>query len=305
MRDAGRRSTTPTRATREAYPLQLARRVEAGDVAPYFVEWVRQQLEEQFGQQLYEQGLKVYTTLDVDLQSAAERALEQPAPRDRGGAVRRVSRTSTYEALHGAGERTATSSRRRNSPYLQGAFIAMDPRTGARARARRRPRLRRLQVQSRRPGAPPARLDVQADRLRRRDPERPPAVVHRSTTRRSRCRSPAARRGRRRTTTGSSKARCRCGARSISRATCRRSSSAWSSATQSVIDEARKFGITTPIPGYPSIFIGAADVYPIEMVAALLGVRDARHARAADRRSSRVEDQKGDVLWEPQPTRRR
>ena len=31
---------------------------------------------------------------------------------------------------------------------------------------------------------------------------------------------------------------------------------------------ARKFGITTPIPPYPSIHIGAADVYPIEMVAA-------------------------------------
>src|SRR5690606_5340513 len=28
---------------------------------------------------------------------------------------------------------------------------------------------------------------------------------------------------------------------------------------QSVIDEARRFGITTPIPPYPSIFIGSAD----------------------------------------------
>ena len=37
---------------------------------------------------------------------------------------------------------------------------------------------------------------------------------------------------------------------------------------QSVIDMARKFGITTPIPPYPSIYIGAADVYPIEMIAA-------------------------------------
>ncbi len=44
---------------------------------------------------------------------------------------------------------------------------------------------------------------------------------------------------------------------------------------QSVIDEARRFGITTPIPGYPSIFIGAADVYPIEMVAGYTRVRDA------------------------------
>jgi penicillin-binding protein 1A len=72
--------------------------------------------------------------------------------------------------------------------------------------------------------------------------------------------------------------------------------------TQSVIDEARKFGLTTPIPGYPSIFIGAADVYPIEMVAAYstfatLGTRTQPMA------ITRVEDSKGTVLWEPQPTR--
>ncbi|OYV67229.1 MAG: hypothetical protein B7Z72_09970, partial [Gemmatimonadetes bacterium 21-71-4] len=60
----------------KAYPLQLAGRSESGDVAPYFVEWVQQQLDARFGQRLYEQGLKIYTTLDLDLQSAAERAME-------------------------------------------------------------------------------------------------------------------------------------------------------------------------------------------------------------------------------------
>ncbi|HVF35543.1 MAG TPA: transglycosylase domain-containing protein, partial [Candidatus Saccharimonadia bacterium] len=39
-----------------AYPLELAQREEAGDVAPYYVEWIRQQLDEQFGRSLYEQG---------------------------------------------------------------------------------------------------------------------------------------------------------------------------------------------------------------------------------------------------------
>ena len=52
----------------KAYPLQLANKSISGETAPYFVEWVRQQLDAQFGKQLYEQGLKVYTTLDVDLQ---------------------------------------------------------------------------------------------------------------------------------------------------------------------------------------------------------------------------------------------
>ena len=40
---------------------------------PFFVEEVRQQLEERYGaQQLYENGLAVYTTLDLKLQHAAE-----------------------------------------------------------------------------------------------------------------------------------------------------------------------------------------------------------------------------------------
>ena len=52
----------------------------------------------------------------------------------------------------------------------------------------------------------------------------------------------------------------------------------------SVIDEARKFGLTTPIPPYPSIHIGAAAVYPVELVAAYsafatLGTRSSPVAR--------------------------
>lgn len=47
-------------------------------VAPYFLENVRQHLEERYGaRRLYESGLSVTTTLDVTLQEAANRALEQ------------------------------------------------------------------------------------------------------------------------------------------------------------------------------------------------------------------------------------
>jgi penicillin-binding protein 1A len=69
----------------------------------------------------------------------------------------------------------------------------------------------------------------------------------------------------------------------------------------SVIDEARKFGITTPIPGYPSIFIGAADVYPIELVAAYTTFATLG-TRAEPMAITKVQDQKGNTLWEPQPT---
>src|SRR6478672_11807952 len=76
MRQNGRISDADA-SRAKAYPLQLANKTIAGETAPYFVEWVRQQLDAQFGKQLYEQGLKVYTTLDLDEQNAAERALER------------------------------------------------------------------------------------------------------------------------------------------------------------------------------------------------------------------------------------
>lgn len=44
--------------------------------APYFVEWVRQLVAEKYGyKMLWKGGLKVYTTLDVKMQDAAEKAL--------------------------------------------------------------------------------------------------------------------------------------------------------------------------------------------------------------------------------------
>ena len=46
-------------------------------IAPYFVEEVRKYLERKYGaKQLYENGLSVYTSLDVDLQIGANRALD-------------------------------------------------------------------------------------------------------------------------------------------------------------------------------------------------------------------------------------
>ena len=69
----------------KAYPLQLATKVESGQIAPYFVAWVRQQLDARFGKKLYEQGLNVYTTLDLDMQSTAERTLEHQLRAIEGG----------------------------------------------------------------------------------------------------------------------------------------------------------------------------------------------------------------------------
>src|SRR5688500_9071859 len=64
-----------------------------------------------------------------------------------------------------------------------------------------------------------------------------------------------------------------------------------------VVEMARRFGITTPIPPYPSIHIGSAEVYPLELIAgyttfANLGTRTKPNAIL------RVEDSEGNVLWQ-------
>src|SRR5438093_6266506 len=61
----------------QSYPLVLtSNRTNYGDVAPYFVEWLRVQLDARFGRDLYEGGLRIYTTLDLDMQEAAERSIQ-------------------------------------------------------------------------------------------------------------------------------------------------------------------------------------------------------------------------------------
>jgi penicillin-binding protein 1A len=65
-----------------ARPLTLQPRPTTGsggsDVAPYFVEEVRKVLEQKYGADaLYEAGLQVRTTLDVDLQRAANQAIDR------------------------------------------------------------------------------------------------------------------------------------------------------------------------------------------------------------------------------------
>jgi penicillin-binding protein 1A len=283
----------------QAYPLRLATRVESGDVAPYFVEWIRQQLDDKFGRQLYEQGLKVYTTLDLDMQTAAERSLERQIRAIEAGRYGAYPHRS-YEYYLAHVDDNDQDTQSATSPYLQGAFIAMDPRTGAvRALVGGRDfddsKFNRAVQAVRQPGSTFKPI-VYADAVQNGRPlsyilDDSPLTVDMGNGQKWQPKNYE----------GDYQGKVplrRALYQSRNVPTIRLGIEL---GTQSVIDEARKFGLTTPIPGYPSIFIGAADVYPVELVAAYSAFATLG-TRASPIAISRVEDQKGNVLWEPQPT---
>ncbi len=78
--------------------------------APYFTEHIRRYIEKNYGSDsLYKDGLRVYTTVNLDMQTAAERALES-------GLTDLDKRQNYQEPEEGV--------------KVQGALVCMDPHTG-------------------------------------------------------------------------------------------------------------------------------------------------------------------------------
>ncbi len=75
MLEDGKITAEQAAAAREA-PLGLQVQTDPNSVAPYFVEEVRRELDKKLGEdEVHSAGLKVYTTLDLDLQRTAKRAV--------------------------------------------------------------------------------------------------------------------------------------------------------------------------------------------------------------------------------------
>lgn len=280
----------------KAYPVALARRVESGEIAPYFAEWVRQTLHERFGDRLYEQGLKVYTTLDLDMQAAAERAVESQLRAIEGGRFGNF-RHLTYEQYVARGDRALGSGS--ESPYLQAAFVAVDPRDGSvRAMVGGRDygdsQYNRATQALRQPGstfkpivyATAIQSGRPASMLIDDSPLSLPQLDGTDWTPENydlKFQGPMTmRRG---LYDSRNLIAIRLG---------------MELGEQNVVDMARRFGLTTPIPPYPSIHIGSAEVHPVELIGAYttfanLGTRTTPNAIL------RVEDQEGNVLWQTKP----
>ena len=68
--------TAAQAAMAKAIPVKLRIQPDPNSVAPYFVEEVRRYLEKKYGsEQVHEGGLRVYTTIDIDLQKVANKAV--------------------------------------------------------------------------------------------------------------------------------------------------------------------------------------------------------------------------------------
>ena len=162
----------PTAARAKKAPVKLTNALEIKETfGLYFKEQVRRELVERFGwQRVYQGGLRVFTTMQPEMQKAAEALRRGRAARiSRSGAA-----TSTRRAASRRLPRTGgpTTCRVRCSPWIPTTGF-VEAMVGGRD-------VQREPVQPRRPGQAPVRVGLQAVRLRRGPRSRvirPPALI--------------------------------------------------------------------------------------------------------------------------------
>src|SRR5436853_3338282 len=288
-----------------SYPLVLtANRTNYGDVAPYFVEWLRVQLDARFGRDLYEGGLRIYTTLDLDMQEAAERAVQSQLDAIEAGVYSNgkfPGRTTYREYLESS--RASGEDHGPFTPYLQGALVALEANTGyIRAMIGGRDfddsKYNRATQAVRQPGSTfkpfvysaAVRAGHPVTEIVDDSPLNPPVIQLDSTLWQPKDDDD--------TTLGLIPIR---EALYLSRnlATIKLGMAL---GEQTVIGEARHYGIPTPPSAYPAIHIGAQSVKPIEMIAAYTAFATLG-TRSEPIGILRLEDRQGHILWKSEPRR--
>jgi penicillin-binding protein 1A len=261
--------------------------------APYFVEAVRRELEARFGELLYTGGLKIYTGIDPVLQTTAEQALEQQ--------LRLVEHGEYGGYSHPTYERFTASLRPdekvRSTPYLQGVVVVLDPANGiVRAlvggRDFRQSQFNRATQALRQPGSSFKPFVYAAALEKGRSPmyevaDEPISIPMGDGT----VWSPKNYDGH-----YSGYIPMRTGLKfSKNMVAIRLGREAGVEAVRSLAERA---GISTRIPGYPSVFIGSAAVYPVDLIAAYATFDNGGY-RVPPRYVVRVDDHQGHVLWQP------
>jgi penicillin-binding protein 1A len=239
-------------------PLRLAGDDGYSARAPYAVEWVRQWLVQRYGiAAVNGGGLSVQTTIDPDVQGAANAALAAGLARVEGLPGYRWPRYGTSAARAAAGQ----------TPYLQGLLVALDPATGdvlalIGGRDFHDSEFNRA-VQGRRQAGSAFKLFVYASALAKGLP--PTALLDDSPLALPKGGGTIwAPENSDRTWHGTVTMRTAL-VRSINVPAVRL---ALATGLDSVVATARRFGLTTDIPAVASTAIGAADVRPIELIGA-------------------------------------
>jgi penicillin-binding protein 1A len=122
--------TPAERDAANAQPIPLARPVGLETQAPYFVEHVRRRLEQKYGTSaVWRGGLKIYTTLDLDVQKKAEAVMEKSLAEF--DAKAQVEHDRKLKELTSGGEALPPDVSTAALAKIQGAFVLMDVKTGA------------------------------------------------------------------------------------------------------------------------------------------------------------------------------
>jgi penicillin-binding protein 1A len=276
-------------------PLGLAPPLEAAGPAPYVVAAVRRELRERYGAGADVMGLRVYTGIDPVVQRAAYDALVAQIRRiekgDHGAYRHEAAPNGRLEPAQGSG-----------SPYLQGTVIVLDVKSGAiRALVGGRDFTHssydRALIARRQPGSAFKPI-VYAAALNRG--LTPSTVIEATAVALADGHTPVWRPDDLVPDSVTSLPARDALALSSNHAAVRVGEFA---GIDNVIQTARALGITTPMPRYPSIYLGSAEVAPVEFAAAYATLANGGR-RIVPTLITRIEDARGNVLWQTQPQNR-
>jgi penicillin-binding protein 1A len=284
----------------KAYPLLLSSRDDFSGVAEYFVEYIRQQLDARFGPRLYTDGLRIYTTLDLEVQQSAERALETQLSAIEAGTYGPY-RHQTYAAYLEAKAESEDETEHTNTPYLQGIAVTIEPRTGyilamVGGRDFEDSKFNRATQALRQPGSTFKPI-VYTAALRAGIPLSTVMVDEPITVQMPGSQPPWEPQNYDNTFDGPMSLR-QALYKSVNIIAIKLGMEI---GEEAVIAEGTRFGlVASPIPAVPSIHLGSAVVKPLELIAAYTAFAN-QGERATPMGILRVEDRQGNILWQPKP----
>jgi penicillin-binding protein 1A len=263
-------------------------------IAPYFEEWVRQILDSRFGEEVYRGGLRVHTTLDLEVQRAAVEAMNW--------GWERIEGQPNFDHPLYADFDTVTSFPDGRTPYLQGMLVALEPETGhvkalIGGRDFGQSKFDRARQAQRQAGsafkpfvyASAVATGVPASHVVEDQPvvyEQVSGEDWRPSNFDEEFRGPITIREALR--------------RSINMVAIKLG---WEEVgIETVAQTARRMGIQTEIERFPSTTIGAAEVIPLQLAEAYSAFATLG-AKVRPFPILRVENARGEVIWEPQPER--